>query len=117
MSHGLCHAELRKMIGASIAAPSTTTARHAGLLYPKLLFSCADFPGNTGQIARAEQGGRSCFAKRMECVELAPAVRCVARFDSGSKLHALHTLRALWFRLRRPVDRRALPAALAVPQV
>src|SRR6266581_1627822 len=27
------------------------------LLYPKLLFSCADFPGNTGQIARAEQGG------------------------------------------------------------
>src|SRR5438552_1713667 len=65
----------------------------AELLYPKLLFSCADFPGNTGQIARAEQGGRSCFAKRMECVELAPAVRCVARFDSGSKLHALHTLR------------------------
>src|SRR5213593_523767 len=29
----------------------------------------------------------------MECVELAPAVRCVARFESGSKLHALHTLR------------------------
>src|SRR5467141_3749844 len=29
----------------------------------------------------------------MECVELAPAVGCVARFESGSKLHALHTLR------------------------
>src|SRR5439155_14281199 len=32
-------------------------------------------------------------AKRMECVERAPAVGCVARFESGSKLHALHTLR------------------------
>src|SRR5439155_18938856 len=45
----------------------------------------------------------------MECVELAPAVGCVARFESGSKLHALHTLRAIWFRLCRPEDRRALP--------
>src|SRR5438093_2981329 len=48
----------------------------------------------------------------MECVELAPAVRCVARFDSGSNLHALHTLRAVWFRLRRAEDKRALPAAV-----
>jgi len=32
-------------------------------------------------------------AKRMECVELAPAVECARRVDSGSKLHALHTLR------------------------
>src|SRR5207247_2605216 len=48
----------------------------------------------------------------MECVELAPAVGCVARFESGSKLHALHTLRAVWFRLCRPGDRRALPAAV-----
>src|SRR5260370_6510484 len=32
-------------------------------------------------------------AKRMECVELAPAVGGVRRLDSGSKLHALHTLR------------------------
>src|SRR5205814_6810630 len=46
----------------------------------------------------------------MECVELAPAVGCVARFESGGKLHALHTLRAVWFRLCRPEDRRALPA-------
>src|SRR5438094_9466492 len=46
----------------------------------------------------------------MECVELAPAVGCVARFESGSKLHAIHTLRAVWFRLCRPGDRRALPA-------
>src|SRR5436305_12295262 len=45
----------------------------------------------------------------MECVELAPAVGCMARFESGSKLHALHTLRAVWFRLCRPGDRRALP--------
>src|SRR5438552_6042270 len=67
--------------------------RRAELLYPKLLFSCADFPGNTGQIARAEQGGRSCFAKRMECVELAPAFEPRHTSDSGSKLHALHTLR------------------------
>src|SRR5206468_1818211 len=35
----------------------------------------------------------------MECVELAPAVGCVARFESGSKLHALHTLRAVRFRI------------------
>src|SRR5207249_3940321 len=48
----------------------------------------------------------------MECVELAPAVGCVARFESGSKLHALHTLRAVWFRLCRPEDRRALPRAV-----
>src|SRR6266446_10854273 len=34
-------------------------------------------------------------AKRMECVELAPAVGCVVRFESGSKLHALHTLREI----------------------
>src|SRR6266404_497076 len=47
----------------------------------------------------------------MECVELAPAVGCVARFESGSKLHALHTLRAVWFRLRRAEDRRALHSA------
>src|SRR5207244_9495756 len=46
----------------------------------------------------------------MECVELAPAVGCVARFESGSQLHSLHTLRAVWFRLCRPGDRRALPA-------
>src|SRR5438552_19061035 len=31
----------------------------------------------------------------MECVELAPAVGCVVRIESGSKLHALHTLRAV----------------------
>src|SRR5438046_10357639 len=46
----------------------------------------------------------------MECVELAPAVRYVARFESGSKLHALHTLRAVWCRLCRAEDRRALPS-------
>src|SRR5205814_776669 len=51
----------------------------------------------------------------MECVELAPAVGCVARFESGSKLHALHTLRAVWFRLCRPGDRRALPVVLDSP--
>src|SRR5207247_8926482 len=38
-------------------------------------------------------------AKRMECVELAPALVPSSTFDSGSKLHALHTLRAVrWLR-------------------
>jgi hypothetical protein len=37
---------------------------------------------------------------------------CVARFESGSKLHALHTLRAIWFRLCQAEDRRALHAAV-----
>ena len=45
----------------------------------------------------------------MECVELAPAFEPRYTSDSGSKLHALHTLRAIWFRLSRAEDRRALP--------
>jgi len=32
-------------------------------------------------------------AERMECVELAPAFGSPCAYDSGSKLHALHTLR------------------------
>jgi hypothetical protein len=32
-------------------------------------------------------------AKRLECVELAPAFALVCPFDSASKLDALHTLR------------------------
>src|SRR5438876_10754844 len=70
----------------------------------------AQISGGYGANCTDGWQGRSCLAKRMECVELAPAVGCVARFESGSKLHALHTLRAVWFRLSRPGDRRALPA-------
>src|SRR6266571_7100204 len=79
------------------------------MIYPKMLFFCADFPREQGTNCTGGARRRSCLAKRMECVELAPAVGCVARVESGSKLHALHTLRAIWFRLRRPEDRRALP--------
>src|SRR5438876_6100686 len=70
----------------------------------------AQISGGYGANCTDGWQGRSCLAKRMECVELAPAVGYVARFESGSKLHALHTLRAVWFRLCRPGDRRALPA-------
>src|SRR5438093_13504604 len=65
-----------------------------------------------GRVCPQRAGARPCLAKRMECVELAPAVGCVARFESGSKLHALHTLRPIWFRLCRaedPARRDALP--------
>jgi hypothetical protein len=34
-------------------------------------------------------------AKRLECVELAPAIEGPATSESGSKLHALQTLREL----------------------
>src|SRR5438876_33866 len=75
----------------------------------------AQISGGYGANCTDGWQGRSCLAKRMECVELAPAVGCVARFESGSKLHALHTLRAVWFRLCRPGDparRDALPSVL-----
>src|SRR5207247_5586819 len=52
--------------------------------------------------------------KRMECVELAPAFEPRYTSDTGSKLHALHTLRAIWFRLSRAEDRRALSLRLAI---
>src|SRR5438094_1273588 len=79
-----------------------------------MLFFCADFPGNTDKLHGRSTGGRSCLAKRMECVELAPAFEPRHTSDSGSKLHALHTLRAVWFRLCRPGDRRALPVPLSL---
>src|SRR5439155_184153 len=82
------------------------------MIYPKMLFFCADFPREQGTNCTGGARRRSCLAKRMECVELAPAVGCVARVKSGSKLHALHTLRAIWFRLCRAEDRRALPTAV-----
>src|SRR5438046_1315316 len=41
-------------------------------------------------------------AKRMECVELAPAFDPPGAYESGSKLHALHTLRAAGPRLAKP---------------
>jgi hypothetical protein len=42
----------------------------------------------------------NCHAKRLECVQLAGAVVRHGRFESGSELHALQTLRAI--RLPRP---------------
>src|SRR6266536_2708731 len=38
----------------------------------------------------------------MECVQLAPALICAGGVESGSKLHALHTLRAAGPLLARP---------------
>jgi len=39
-------------------------------------------------------------AKRMECVQLAPAFERPSKNDSASKLDALHTLRAVCLPLR-----------------
>src|SRR5262249_3236382 len=62
----------------------------------------------------------SCLAKRMECVELAPAFGCATTIepmglypnpitsDSGSKLHALHTLRDLEHAKQKP-EREKMP--------
>src|SRR6266568_5600891 len=82
------------------------------MIYPKMLFFCADFPREQGTNCTGGARRRSCRAKRMECVELAPAFDPRHTSDSGSKLHALHTLRAIWFRLCRAEDRRALPPCL-----
>jgi hypothetical protein len=48
----------------------------------------------------------NCHAKRMECVQLAGAVVKRGRLKSGSKLHALQTLRAVRLRLCRAVALR-----------
>src|SRR5574338_822796 len=48
------------------------------------------------------------FAKRMECVELAPAFERFEPNNSGGKPHALHTLREIWMRpVRAALYRRA----------
>src|ERR1035437_1920809 len=52
----------------------------------------------------------NCPAKRLECVQLAGAVVRHGRPESGSKLHALQTLRAIRLRLRRA-------AAIAPPSL
>ena len=51
-------------------------------------------------------------AKRMECVELAPAFPLVGLFDSASKLDALHTLRDFYGPQNLPGLPRNLPFAL-----
>src|ERR1035438_3120859 len=58
-----------------------------------------------GGIARKLQGflWMNCHAKRLECVQLAGAVVRRGWSESGSKLHALQTLRAVRLRLRRAV--------------
>jgi hypothetical protein len=47
-------------------------------------------------------------AKRLECVQLAGAVVRRGWFESGSKLHALQTLRAVRLRLCRAVVKLSL---------
>src|SRR6266496_6849179 len=49
------------------------------------------------------------LAKRMECVELAPALVRRGWSKSASKLDALHTLRAIWLRPCRAVLYRRFP--------
>ena len=59
-------------------------------------------------IARVSTSpARPSLAKRMECVEFAPAFDPQYPSDSGSKLHALHTLREV---PSRPHDRPNDPA-------
>src|SRR5437870_136347 len=61
-----------------------------------------------------DDGERVCDrAKRMECVELAPAVGGLTR-ESGSKLHALHTLRAVRSQLCRPASLVIRPSILVL---
>jgi hypothetical protein len=43
----------------------------------------------------------NCHAKRLECVELAPAFEPPPPYDSASKLDALQTLRAVGMRVCR----------------
>src|ERR1035441_10300864 len=46
------------------------------------------------KCADAKEDGHSGNAKRLECVQLAGAIVKCGRSESGSKLHALQTLRA-----------------------
>jgi hypothetical protein len=65
------------------------------------------YPGRPAQgVLTARQKTRiilwmNCHAKRLECVQLAGAVVRRGGFESGSKLHALQTLRAVRLRLCR----------------
>ena len=50
--------------------------------------------GQTAEARKARRGKpQPNSAKRMECVQLAGAFEPPAAHESGSKLHALHTLR------------------------
>src|SRR6266536_6067100 len=53
------------------------------------------------------------LAKRMECVELAPAFVRSGWSESASKLNALHTLRAIWLRPCRAALYRRFPIGRA----
>src|SRR6266542_1060163 len=78
------------------------TFRPAVIQSFKLLASCEAFPRSCG------------LAKRMECVELAPAFLRGWWSDSASKLNALRTLRAIRLRLCRCVRFPALAGLLAI---
>src|SRR5947199_7228851 len=67
------------------------------------------FSGDTEQIAQTDDKGGRVSRSVWSAWSLLP-LSDVWRGSKGSKLHALHTLRAVWFRLCRPGDRRALPA-------
>src|SRR5438093_10220602 len=69
-------------------------ARRAELLYPKLLFSCADFPGNTGQVARAEQGGGRVSRSVWSAWSLLPlSNRATHRTAGASSTHSIRFAR------------------------
>src|SRR5436309_4140093 len=79
------------------------------MICPKMLFFCADFPREQGTNCTGGARRRSVSRSVWSAWSLLP-LSTRATSDSGSKLHALHTLRAIWFRLSRAEDRRALPA-------
>jgi hypothetical protein len=60
---------------------------------PRLLAGCEE------SVPRLRRRAEYC-AKRMECAQLAAAVELRCTHESGSKLRALHTLRAIRLRLR-----------------
>jgi hypothetical protein len=62
------------------------------LQYPNLLAGCEE------PVPRLLRRAEYC-AKRMECAQLAAAFVSAPEFDSGSKLHNLHALRAIRLRL------------------
>jgi len=59
--------------------------------YPNLLAGCEE------SVPRLRRRAEYC-AKRMECAQLAAAFVSAPEFDSGSKLHNLHALRAIRLR-------------------
>jgi len=75
------------------------SGRHCGLGgKPDPAFQAGHLRNNRSLRGNFDKGAEllrvTCRAKRLECVELAPAFGLTAPFDSASKLVELHTLRA-----------------------